>query len=283
MTIRDALSRSTIIAGLTTHTIGRAIEHHRQIDSTNTRAVELARAGAPEGTLVLAEEQTAGRGRLGRRWHAPAGSSLLFSLILRPDLAPSQAQRATMIVSLAAVEAIDAVTRLHAAVKWPNDVLVNGRKVGGVLTELGAGVSGALDYVVVGMGLNVNLAVEDLPEVMTPATSLMREAGQRVSRLSLLLALLERVEYHLERMRRGGSPHEAWRRRLATLGQHVVVGTPEETIEGLAEDVDADGALMVRTADDESGERIVRILAGDVTLRGHTVSRSGERRRPRLP
>jgi BirA family transcriptional regulator, biotin operon repressor / biotin---[acetyl-CoA-carboxylase] ligase len=283
MTIRDALSRSTIIAGLTTHTIGRAIEYHRQIDSTNTRAVELARAGAPEGTLVLAEEQTAGRGRLGRQWHAPAGSSLLFSLILRPDLAPSQAQRATMIVSLAAVEAIDAVTRLHAAVKWPNDVLVNGRKVGGVLTELGAGASSRLDYVVVGMGLNVNLAVEDLPEVMTPATSLMREAGQRVSRLSLLLALLERVEYHLERMRRGRSPHEAWRRRLATLGQHVVVGTPEESIEGLAVDVDADGALLVRIVDGEADAQLVRILAGDVTLRGHTASPSGERRRPRLP
>ncbi|MBC7235473.1 MAG: biotin--[acetyl-CoA-carboxylase] ligase [Chloroflexi bacterium] len=273
--MKDALSRSTIMAGLTTRYIGRAIEHYAEIDSTNTRAVELARAGAPEGTLVLAEVQTAGRGRLGRPWHAPAGSSLLMSLILRPALAPGQAQRVTMVCSLAAVEAIETTTRLRAAIKWPNDLLIHDKKVGGVLTELGAG-SGRLDYVVVGMGINVNLDVSTLPELMAPATSLSAELGQSTSRLSLLLALLERIEYHYEWLRRGRSPHEAWRQRLATLGRRVQVTTPGEVWEGVAEDVDADGALLLRT---DAGE-LRRILAGDLTLRGHLPD---QHRHPRLP
>ena len=260
------LSREAILARLTTRTVGRHLEVYGEIDSTNTRAVTLARQGAPEGTLVLAERQTQGRGRLGRRWFAPPGSSLLMSLVLRPDLPPQAAQRTTMICSLAAVEAIAVVTGLVAQVKWPNDIVLKGRKLGGLLTELGLR-GRRLDYAVVGMGLNVNLALSALPETMTPATSLLVEAGRPLPRVELLLVLLRRIEAHAECMAKGWSPHTAWREHLATLGQPVRVGTREEVIEGLAEDVDADGALLLRT---DTGE-LRRILVGDVTLRGQRL------------
>ncbi|MBM3190805.1 MAG: biotin--[acetyl-CoA-carboxylase] ligase, partial [Chloroflexi bacterium] len=120
----EALSETEIVTRLRTQFVGRAVEVHAEIGSTNTRAGELARMGAPDGALVLAERQTAGRGRLGRAWHAPAGSSLLMSLVLRPRLAPTQAQRMTMIASVALVSAIRATTSLEARVKWPNDVQI---------------------------------------------------------------------------------------------------------------------------------------------------------------
>jgi BirA family transcriptional regulator, biotin operon repressor / biotin---[acetyl-CoA-carboxylase] ligase len=260
------LLRAEIEARLMTRFVGRNLEGHETIDSTNTRAVELARQGAPEGTLVLAEAQSAGRGRMGRRWVAPAGSSLLMTLILRPKLAPCQAQRATMVCSLAALEAIHRVTGLVAQVKWPNDIVLNGKKLGGILTELEL-CGDELVFVVVGHGLNVNLDPAAIPEALVPPTSLMAEAGHPVAREGLLAALLLAIEARLDRMAGGWSPHEEWRGHLATLGQPVRVGTAEEVIEGLAEDVDPDGALLVRTADGA----LRRVLAGDVTLRGHLI------------
>ncbi|MFO7698409.1 MAG: biotin--[acetyl-CoA-carboxylase] ligase [Anaerolineae bacterium] len=260
------LSGSGVLGRLTTALVGRSLECYAVIDSTNRRATEWARDKAPDGALVLAEEQTAGRGRLGRRWHAPPGSALLMSLVLRPTLDPVQAQRATMVCSLGAVQAIRQVAGLETQVKWPNDLVIAGRKVGGILTELGA-EGKALTHVVVGMGINVNLDASLLPDVMVPATSLMAEAGTAVSRLELLCRLLEGVERRYLRMQQGWSPHEEWRAHLSTLGTAVRVGTPDEVIEGDAVDLDPDGALIVQGTD---GKRH-RVLAGDVTLRGHRL------------
>lgn len=267
--MEEALSREAILGALNTCTLGRSLEVHVEIDSTSARAVSLAREGAPHGMVVLADRQTAGRGRLGRTWYAPGGSSLLLSVILRPELEPAQAQRMTMICSLAATEAIASVSGVTSKIKWPNDLVVAGRKLGGVLTELGLTAS-RLEYVVVGMGINVNLELEALPEVMSPPTSLLAETGRPVSRLALLAELLQGVERRLSRMRSGWSPHTEWRRSLATLGEQVDVGTPDEIVTGMAVDVDADGALLVEMA---SG-KVQRILVGDVTLRGHRVGPS---------
>lgn len=247
---------------LHTHTLGRHAELHGEIGSTNSRAVELARQGAPSGTLVLAELQTQGRGRLRRRWHAPRGSSLLMSLLLRPPLAPRQAQRLTMVCSLAAIEGIRRVTGLEGQVKWPNDVYLQERKLGGVLTELGL-EGQALVYAVVGMGLNINLDVAALPEVMTPATSLSAALGREVSRLDVLVAILEAAEERYDRLVTGWSPAAEWCEHLLTLGRDVSVSAGDEVIEGRAEGVDDDGALLVRTRD--GGLRTV--VAGDVSLR----------------
>ena len=262
----DRLTPEAIHARLDTRCVAQHLELYQEIDSTNLRAVTLARQGAPDGTLVLAEAQTRGKGRLGRRWFAPPGSSLLMSLLLRPNLALPQAPRMTMICSLGIVQGIARTTGLQARVKWPNDIVLGGKKLGGILTELGA-TGTRLDYVVVGMGLNVNLDLATLPEVMSPPTSLQFEMGQAVSRLELLLAILGGIDRRYQRLLAGWSPHEEWRQHLDTLGRQVSVGTAGEAIEGLAEDVDADGALIVRCG---SGERR-RVLVGDVTLRGGRV------------
>jgi BirA family biotin operon repressor/biotin-[acetyl-CoA-carboxylase] ligase len=266
--VPDELTRQAIVAHLTTRTIGRCLEVYPELDSTNTRAVALGRLGAPDGTVVVADVQTAGRGRLGRRWLAPVGSALLFSILFRPELQPSQAQRIAMICSLAALEAVYDVSGVAAQVKWPNDLVVAGRKLGGMLTELGLTPDGRLSHVVVGMGLNVNLDPAALPEVMTPPTSVLAETGHTISRAALLAALLAGVEQRYERLRSGWSPHEEWRGRLATRGQAVQVGTPDEVIVGVAADVDADGALLVQTPNGD----LRRVLVGDVTLRGERPS-----------
>lgn len=262
--MHDLLSADAIASRLATRVVGRNLEFYRSIGSTNSRAVALARQGAPDGTLVVADEQTAGRGRLGRQWLSPPGSSLLMSLLFRPPLLPRQAQRLAMVCSLAVVDASAHVGGLEARIKWPNDMLVAGLKLGGLLTELGA-TGPRLDYVVVGMGLNVNLEPQALGDVASLPTSFQAQIGRAVSRLDLLVEILLCVERRYDRLREGWSPHEEWRDHLETLGRQVNVGLPDGSIDGLAVDVDADGALLVRTVEG----RLERVLAGDVTLRGH--------------
>ncbi len=262
MSAEKRLTTEAITRGLSTGLIGRRVLVYPRLGSTNEEAKRLAEAGEPEGTLVVADEQTAGRGRLQRTWWAPPGTALLMSLIFRPDLAPPQAQRLTMLCSLAVCDAIAGMTRLAPAVKWPNDVLLGERKVCGILTELG--IEGTrLAYAVVGMGINVNVDFSEAGGLAYTATSLAQELGYEVSRLELLRAILGGIEERYARLRAGESPHAEWAARLVTLGQRVVVTTPGGQLSGVAEGVDADGALLLR---DESGA-LRRILAGDVTLR----------------
>ncbi len=264
----EELSPENIKSGLRTAFIGQNVLYYPTIGSTNDVAREVAGRGAPEGTLVIADEQTAGKGRLGRRWLAPPGTSLLMSLLFYPDLAPSQAQRLTMLCSLAVVDGIRAVTGLRPQLKWPNDILINYKKVGGILTE--TGVTGDhLDYVVVGIGLNVNLEVSRIQEIAATATSLWQELGREVPRLRLLQEILERVEGRYQRLEAGESPYEEWASNLVTLGRRVRVTTPEGQEEGWAEGVDEDGALILRRGDGS----MVLIAAGDVTLRAETPCR----------
>lgn len=263
----EALTAVRILADLETAFVGRSLEYWPEIESTNARARRLAEGGAPEGTLVITDYQSAGRGRLGRRWIAPAGSSLLMSLLFRPQVAPAQVQRLTMICGLAAVDAIESETGLRVGLKWPNDILVGGAKVGGILTELGL-TGDRVDYAVVGIGLNVNLDPAQLPrELLMESTSLAYVLGESVSRLSLLRALLQAVETRYLDFHAGHSPHGEWAERLVTLGQAVNVQLGDGVLQGVAEGVDADGALLVRSADGH----LRTVLAGDVTLRrqGH--------------
>jgi len=263
----EKLSPEKIKSGLGTAFMGQNVLYYPTIGSTNDVAKEVARRGAPEGTLVIAEEQTAGKGRLGRRWLAPPGTSLLMSLLFYPDLAPSQAQRLTMLCSLAVIEGIRVVTGLEPQLKWPNDILMNYKKVGGILTE--TGVTGDhLDYVVVGIGLNVNLEVSQAPEIAAKATSLWQELGRKVPRLRLLQEILKRIEGRYQRLGAGESPHEEWASSLITLGRRVWVTTPEGQEEGWAEGVDEDGALILRRGDGST----VLIAAGDVTLKAEMPS-----------
>jgi BirA family biotin operon repressor/biotin-[acetyl-CoA-carboxylase] ligase len=242
-----------------------------QIGSTNDVAKDLASQGAPEGTIVVCEEQTAGRGRMDRRWVAPPESSILCSILFRPNLSPGQAHRLTMLCSVAAADAVEEVTELPVRIKWPNDLIVTSRdagdrhqawrKLGGILTETGM-TGGGLEFVVVGIGINVNVPPDLFPQLAPDATSLLAETSREFDRSALLVALLEGVELGNEQLKRGQSPREEWAARLATLGQRIRVATARGTLEGVAETVDADGALLLRTDDGD----VHRLVAGDVTL-----------------
>ncbi len=262
--IMDQLDPTKIQTTLTTHVFGRDLLILPRTGSTNDVAKDLAAQDAPEGTLVLADEQTSGRGRLGRRWSAPAGACLLCSILFRPDLLPTQAAWLTMLCALAAADAVQQVAGLRASLKWPNDLIVEStgwRKLAGVLTE--NGVTGErLSFVVVGIGINVNVAARDLPGLAPDATSILAQTGQRTDRAALLATMLAGVEARYARLRAGKSPRAEWAARLATLGQRVDASTSEGTLTGVAETVDENGALLVRTPDGA----LHRFLAGDVTL-----------------
>ncbi|GAB4412950.1 MAG: hypothetical protein Kow00123_26730 [Anaerolineales bacterium] len=237
----------------------------RSTTSTNDVLKRLAADGAPEGTLVLADEQTAGRGRLNRRWVAPAGTSLLFSVLFRPPHPtpnaphPSPLQY-TMICSLAVRDAAARLLGIPIGLKWPNDLVHGGRKLGGILTEISTDAEGT-PFVVVGIGLNVNWD-PSAAEFDYPATSLANAAGHPVERGDFLRAVVEGIARRYAELRAGMSPVREWEAALDTIGQDVVVELPGERITGVALGVDADGALLVRT-----GEGTRRIVAGDVRLR----------------
>jgi BirA family biotin operon repressor/biotin-[acetyl-CoA-carboxylase] ligase len=248
-------------ARLSTDYMGRRFFYYPSVSSTQDAAREEAERGAPEGTTVLADQQTAGRGRLGRQWVSPAGANLYFSVVLRPSA--EHLRLLVMIWPLAICEAVEELTDLRARVKWPNDVLVGTRKLAGVLVECNFS-DGEVDHAVAGIGVNVNLDVSSHEGIPDTATSIMSELGREVAREEVLAAILGRFESLYDSARRGEPVHLAWKARLDTLGRHVRVSFGERVEEGVAEDAGADGTLILRRPD---GSR-VEIEAGDVTLRG---------------
>jgi len=247
---------------LRTGFVGQVVVHLDSVDSTNDVAKALAEQGTPEGTLVIADYQTAGRGRFDRRWLAPAGSSLLFSLVFYPPWPPADAFALNTIMSLATVEAIREQTSLPTAIKWPNDILIAGHKAGGILTE--CGIRGEhLDYVVVGLGLNVNFDPAAIPGIPPTATSLSKELGRPVDQPSLLQSILQRIDARYQQALTGGlaEVHHQWVAHLATLGQDVCVQIGTEQITGRAETVEPGGTLLVRSPDG----MVHRITVGEVS------------------
>lgn len=265
-----AVDARTIEQALNTRWLGRSFHVFRSVSSTNTVLGQLAEEGAPAGTMVVADFQSQGRGRRQRRWHAPPGSSLLLSLLFRPQWPAVQAHWLTMIAGLAAVAAIEARTELQAGLKWPNDVMLRAvagdglqwRKTGGILLETRL-EGGVIRQAIVGMGLNVNVDLEALPVSDTPAGSLLAATGRRLDRVALLAHILQRLEALYEEAAAGASPQQAWESRLITRNQKVRVTTDEEVVEGLALGCDEWGRLLVRLKDG----KVRRFAAGDVTLR----------------
>jgi BirA family transcriptional regulator, biotin operon repressor / biotin---[acetyl-CoA-carboxylase] ligase len=273
--MNDTFTESEILAALKTRRLGRPTYYLPETESTNDLLREMSAGESgrlPSGTLVIADYQRRGKGRLGRRWEAPPATSLLFSLLFRLDWPAEQATWLTMMGSLAAVTAIEQATALEAAIKWPNDLLTGTsaggwRKVGGLLLEGDFDEHGRLRTAVLGIGINVNVAAAQLPEGPTPATSLLVESGRPVNRLHLLADLLQRLETMVEATP-GQTPQPRWHERLVTLGQAVqVTSAPgkaaHSSLSGIAEGTDAWGRLLVR---DEAGT-LHTISAGDVTLR----------------
>lgn len=262
-----ALLPERIKSQLATRLIGRRLHYFHTVDSTNHQAKQLAARGAPEGSLIITDLQTAGKGRLGRRWTAPVGTGLLFSLIFRPALAPVHVSQLTMLCSLAAAEAIQQRTGLEVRIKWPNDLVIpypasnDYKKLAGLLTESSL-LGDKLLFSVVGVGINVNLDPADLGEMITPATSLMAELGRPVDREALLCAILQQIESRYLPLN-GRQIHADWSQRLITLGQNITVSTPAGQHQGMAESVDSDGTLYLR---DLAGN-LQPIMIGDVSLR----------------
>jgi BirA family biotin operon repressor/biotin-[acetyl-CoA-carboxylase] ligase len=235
-----------------THHIGASIYFYESTDSTQSRARQLIAEGRGRGALVIAQTQTAGRGRLGRAWRSPRGN-LYLSYVLQPTLPVALWSQYTMLTALALTDAILVVTNLSAALKWPNDVLLANRKVAGILAET------CDDYLIIGVGVNMNA---ELPAELTTATSLQRATGREVDVMRLARVFVEQADAFYDAALRGERFDTRWAARLQTLGQHVQVRMGERVISGYAEAVQADGALVVRCVDGEC----VLCHAGDVTL-----------------
>ncbi len=262
--LADLIAADEIREGLGTRIIGsREIICLSQTDSTNVQAKNLAMQGAPEGTVVVAETQTVSRGRRGRNWFSPAGQNIYTSIILRPTMAPSQAPQITLMTAVVAARALQDTTGLTAEIKWPNDILVADKKIAGILTEISTEMD-AVDFIVVGVGINVNIAHEDMPQdIRNIATSVLMECGKRLSRTKLLCAFLRQFESSYVSLQRDGFKPvmTQWRNMSRIIGQPVYVDVLDVRHTGIVENVDDDGVLILR---DETGHRH-RIFSGDVS------------------
>ncbi len=264
----DLLIPPELMEALDTRFIAREIRHLLSTDSTNRVAQDLAEAGAPEGTTVIAEEQTHGRGRLGRSWYSPPRTNIYASIILRPTIPLPQIPQLTLVGAVAAGRAISSVydgpPGTGPRIKWPNDILIGGRKVSGTLVEA-TSVGEILRYVVLGIGINVNLEEKDLPpELSGTATSLLVACGHPVSRKDLAVRFFQALEACYTEFRQAGfSRLSGEYAGMSDLwGRQVRVSLSEGSVEGVAEGLEDDGALRVRTPAGDTE----RILAGDVQL-----------------
>lgn len=239
--------------------IGRRILYYGQVGSTMDEARLLAEGGEPEGTVVIAEEQTAGRGRFNRAWVSPPGENLAFSVVLRP--AQAQLRYVNMAATLAVAGAVEALTGLQPAIKWPNDVRLGGKKVSGILIETSM-VEAGLRYAVLGIGLNVNMDPARFPEIAELATSLLRETGRKADRTRVLQEVLVRLDDLYQAVRNGGSLVSRWASMLETLGKVVQVRWRDQVLEGRATGVDDEGNLLLRQPDGST----IPVVAGEVTL-----------------
>lgn len=241
---------------------GEVVHHLEAVTSTQDVAKDMASRGAPEGTVVVAKKQTQGRGRLGRKWFSPEGG-LWFSVIMRPEIAPSEAPKITLLGAVSIARAVREVTELEAEIKWPNDILIKDQKVAGILTE-GSAVSNQLSFVLLGVGINVNVDISIFPEgLLMPATSLSAEGGKEIELPLLLQSCLKHLESYYALLKTDFEKILGeWREFSAILGRQVRVSSLGEALEGVATDVDEQGALLLKVS---SGE-VKTVRTGDLFI-----------------
>jgi BirA family transcriptional regulator, biotin operon repressor / biotin---[acetyl-CoA-carboxylase] ligase len=245
--------------------VGRDIRVFHETTSTNDVTEKLARDGVKEGAVVFAESQTKGRGRMGRHWVSPRAKGLWFSVLLRPKLRPMEATRLTIAAATALCRAIHAKTEISPQIKWPNDVLIRGKKIAGILTEMRAELD-HVNYLVLGIGVDVNVSMSDLPsEVRKTATSLKIEAGHAIDRAEMAIAILKELDRDYSRIAAGDfeTVADEWEELCSTIGRDVRITVGDRVLQGRAESLDSDGALLLRT---QHG-RLERVIGGDVSLR----------------
>jgi BirA family biotin operon repressor/biotin-[acetyl-CoA-carboxylase] ligase len=256
--VPDRLFSFEVAHGLGTKFMGARVSYLDRVDSTMTACVRLAMEGAPEGTVVIAESQTRGRGRLGRVWDSPKYAGVYLSLLLRPELAPAQAPLLTLMTAVSVAEAVEHSCGIALRIKWPNDLFAGTKKVAGILTELSAETD-RVNFAVIGVGINVN---NEKDALVSGATSLKEAGGTQVNRLGLVQNLLRGIEKDYCHMQQRGPRDilKRWRMRSETIGRRVRVERPKRPVEGKAVDIDADGALLIQT---DAG-KTEKIYAGDV-------------------
>jgi BirA family biotin operon repressor/biotin-[acetyl-CoA-carboxylase] ligase len=247
-----------------TKIIGREIQVFEKTTSTNDVISHLARGGVKEGVVVFAESQTKGRGRMGRTWLSPARKGLWFSVLLRPDIPPHAATQLTIAAATSLTRAITSQTGIVPEIKWPNDLLIRGKKIAGILTEMSAELD-HLKEVILGIGIDVNVEAHEFPAALRKiATSLRIESGQVIDRAALAVAILHELDHDYERIKRGEfeSVAEQWYAHCTTIGARVAIHIGDRVIRGVADSLDADGALLLR------GQHgiLERITGGDVTM-----------------
>jgi BirA family transcriptional regulator, biotin operon repressor / biotin---[acetyl-CoA-carboxylase] ligase len=264
ITSPDLFTPLDLSAGLVTRRVGSRLVCLKETESTNAVAFRLAEEGAPEGTVVVADAQSAGKGRLGRIWLSPAGVNLYCSVVLRPPISPVAACQLTFLSVVAVARAIEKCTELVPQIKWPNDILVSGKKVAGLLNEMNAETE-KVNFVVLGIGVNLNMRLSQLGEgVRHPATSLLEEGGVEVDRVRFARTLLVELDELYDRfLIEGEGPVRAeWLERSAIRGRQVRVSCGAREFTGVVQGVDAFGALLVQPADGP----LETVLSGDVTL-----------------
>lgn len=245
-------------------TFGKKIVYQPSVKSTQEIAYSLARDGAPEGSIVLADEQTGGRGRLGRAWQSPAGTGIWMSLILRPEIPLQKAPQLTLLIAVAASKAIEKVTGLEAAIKWPNDLLINGKKTAGILTELQAEAD-SIHSVIVGIGMNVNQESKHFSEEIAQiATSLAIEGGKTYKRAEVIGYLLQEIEslYHQYLQNGFGVIKLLWEARAFSLGKRITARSVTGSITGYAKGITDEGVLLL---EDDTG-RVHSIYSADIEI-----------------
>lgn len=244
---------------------GQTLDYRYETGSTNEDAKKLAEDGAPEGTLVVADFQRGGKGRLGRSWTTPHKTAIAMSLVLRPQIPPQKASMMTLVAGMATAQAVKDATGLDAQIKWPNDVVVNGKKIVGILTEMSV-EQGTIRYVVIGTGMNANMT--DFPEeIRTTATSLLLETGHPVDRTEIICRTMEHFETYYEtymNTRDMSVLKEEYQALLANMDRQVRVLEPENEYNGIARGINDMGELLVETPDGQ----IKTIYAGEVSVRG---------------
>jgi BirA family biotin operon repressor/biotin-[acetyl-CoA-carboxylase] ligase len=263
--IPDSLIPSEIKWKLKTKIFGRSVISYRKVDSTNIVAYGLAEKGMKEGTVILADEQDKGKGRHGRHWSSPSKGGIYMSCILRPSIAPNEISRITLLAAIAVAQAIRDITSLDVNIKWPNDIMIDHKKLCGILTEM-KGEQDSVDFVILGIGINVNTPKNELPKGAASIKGELLSHGIKInpSRVELTKKVLERLEEYYNLMKSEGFEPiiDIWKDLSVMIGSRVKVSLYGKTFEALAHDINPDGALVVRT---ESGV-LEKISSGDVIM-----------------
>lgn len=260
----DRMLPQEIVSRLTTRFVGRSIHYHEETASTNDVAIGLAAAGAEEGTVVVAEKQTSGRGRFGRKWFSPPGKNLILSLVLRPPFLPGRASQVAITTAVAAAVSLRDLFDLPALIKWPNDIYIRGRKTGGILTELSAELD-RIHHIVVGVGMNLNMTEDEVPaHLRTNCTSVLIETGNRCDRIQVAVTFLEELERRYRSLlKEGFSPiADEWVALSLSLGQRIEARSEGRLYSGYPAGLDEDGSLLLRL---DSGITR-RISGGDIRI-----------------